>query len=106
MSRLRFLRPLFAKASLRLSLPLSLSSCSLFLSSSPAVELANNFLTCISSPFEAARPPAHHPPLVPPSPASAGLLGPFRGNCGLGCFINRAVRVGLCCSRCAGAGTP
>lgn len=38
------------------SLPSSLLA--LFLSCSSAVGLANNFLTCISSPFEAARPPA------------------------------------------------
>lgn len=67
--------------------------------SSPTVGLSsptNNFLTCICSPFDLH---AHLPPPSPssaplPSPASGGPLGPFRGNCGLGCFISRAVRVG------------
>jgi hypothetical protein len=49
--------------------PLSSSSflsslLALFLSRSPAVGLANNFLTCISSPFDAAHPPAT--PFGPP----------------------------------------
>lgn len=52
------------------------------------------FLTCILSPFEM------HTRLPPPSPPLHYPLGPFRGNCGLGCFINRAVRVGFAGGGC------
>lgn len=56
--------------------------------------LRTAFLTCILSPFEM------HTRLPPPSPPLHYPLGPFRGNCGLGCFINRAVRVGFAGGGC------
>ncbi|KAL6690310.1 hypothetical protein J3F84DRAFT_215356 [Trichoderma pleuroticola] len=59
-----------------------------------SVSSPSNFLTCISSPLEM------HTRLPPPSPPLHYPLGPFRGNCGLGCFINRAVRVGFARGGC------
>lgn len=82
------------------------SSFSFSSSPSPArllsVSSPNNFLTCILPPFEM------HTRLPPPSPPLHHPLGPFRGNCGLGCFINRAVRVGFAgggCDSMAGTAT-
>lgn len=59
-----------------------LSLVALLLSYSPTGGLANNFLTCISSPFEAARPPAT--PFGPPPLQLVVYWGHFAGIAGWG----------------------